>query len=73
MKLIWEAIKRTGALIAAEVAALMASGAILDIEVWKTAVQTGIAACLTVWGSLGRAYYTDGKLDRSELDQAFKR
>ncbi len=73
MKLFWESVKRTGALIAAEVATLMASGAILEIETWKTAIQTALAATLTVYGSMGRAYYTDGKLTKDEVNEAFKR
>lgn len=71
MKLIWEAIKRTAALIAAEAATLMAAGSVLEIEAWKAAVMTAISAALTVWAAIGRSYYTDGKLTRSEIDEAF--
>lgn len=72
MKLFIDALKRTAALIASQVAALVASGAILGIETWKTAIQTAIAAALTIWGALGRSYYEDGKLTRDEVDEAFK-
>ncbi len=73
MKLLIDALKRTAALIASEVAALMASGAILQIEPWKTAIQTAIAAALTIWGAIGRSYYQDGRLTREEVNKAFKK
>lgn len=71
MALIWDAMKRTAAFIGAEIAVLMSSGAILEIEAWKTAIQTALAAILTVWGSIGRAYYKDGRLTKAEVDDAF--
>jgi hypothetical protein len=71
MQLIWDAIKRTAALIASEIAVIMASGAVLEIETWKSALQTGLVAALTVWGNIGRAYYKDGKLTKSEVDDSF--
>jgi hypothetical protein len=73
MALIWDAIKRTAALIASEMAVIMASGAMLEIETWKSAVQTALVAALTVWGNIGRAYYTDGKLTKSEVDDSFNK
>lgn len=73
MKLFWDIIKRTAALIASEIAAVMASGAILEIETWKSAVQAGILAALTVWGAIGRSYYSDGRLTSPEVDEAFKK
>lgn len=71
MKLIVDALKRTAAMIATEVAALMAAGSILEIEAWKSAVMTAISATLTVWAMIGRSYYKDGKLDQAEVDEAF--
>ncbi len=73
MKLFWESVKRTVALIAAEVATLLESGSILESETWNTGNQTELAATLTVYGSMGRAYYTDGKLTKDEVNEAFKR
>lgn len=66
-------MKRTVALIAAEVAALMAAGAILDVEAWKSATLAAIAAALKVWSAIGRAYYADGELTRAEVNEAFKK
>jgi hypothetical protein len=71
--LIWEALKRTAALIGSEIAVLMASASIMDIEAWKAAVMTAIAAALTVWASISKSYYTDGKLTKAEVDEAFKK
>ena len=72
MKLIWEAIKRTLALVATEVAAIMAAGSVLQIDAWKAAVVAGLSAAMTVWAAIGKAYYDDGKLTKSEVDDAFK-
>ena len=73
MKQFIEALKRTVALIATEVAAIMAAGAILDVEAWKSATLAAIAAALKVWSAIGRAYYTDGELTRAEVNKAFKK
>lgn len=71
MKLLWNALKRTAALIGTEIAMIMAAGSIMEVEAWKSAVMAGLSAALTVWASLGRSYYTDGKLTKEEVDQAF--
>lgn len=71
MKLIWDAIKRTAALTATKVAGVVASGAFLDVETWKTAAMAGIVAALDVWSEIGESYYKDGKLTKDEIDQAF--
>lgn len=71
MKLIWEAIKRTAALTATKVAGVMASGAVMDVETWKTAAMAGLVATLDVWSEIGEAYYKDGKLTKAEVDEAF--
>ena len=71
MKLIWEAIKRTLALIGTEIALIMAAGSVMEIDAWKSAVMAGLAAAMSVWAKIGRAYYKDGKLTREELDESF--
>lgn len=71
MKLIWEALKRTLALIGTEIALIMAAGSIMEIDAWKSAVMAALAAAMSVWAKIGRSYYTDGKLTRDEVDQAF--
>lgn len=71
MKLIWEAIKRTLALIGTEIALIMAAGSVMNIEAWKSAVMAGLAAAMSVWAKIGRSYYTDGKLTKTEVDEAF--
>ncbi len=72
MKLFWEAIKRTLALVATEVAAIMAAGSVLEVDAWKAAVLAAISSALTVWAAIGRSYYDDGKLSKSEVDDAFR-
>lgn len=71
MKILWDAIKRTAALIGTEVALIMAAGSVMSVDAWKAAAMSGIAAALTVWAAIGRAYYTDGKLTKAEVDEAF--
>jgi lactam utilization protein B len=71
MKIIWDAIKRTAALVGTEIAMIMAAGSIMEVEAWKSAVMAGLSAALTVWASIGRAYYKDGKLTKDEVDDAF--
>lgn len=71
MKLIWEAIKRTVALIGTEIALIMAAGSVMEVDAWKSAVMAGLAAAMSVWAKIGKSYYTDGKLSKDEVDQAF--
>lgn len=71
MKLIWEALKRTLALIGTEIALIMAAGSIMEIDAWKSAVMAALAAAMSVWAKIGRSYYKDGKLTRDEVDEAF--
>ena len=71
MKLIWDAIKRTLALVGTEIAMIMAGGSIMGVTAWKAAALAGVSAAMTVWAAIGRAYYTDGKLTKDEIDQAF--
>jgi lactam utilization protein B len=71
MRVIWDAIKRTLALVGTEIAMIMAAGSVMEVEAWKSAVMAGLSAALTVWAAIGRAYYTDGKLTETEVDEAF--
>lgn len=71
MKHIKKLLLRTLALVGAEAAAVIAGGSLLGVNAWTAAATAGIAAGITVWASLGRAYYKDGKLTTQEEDQAF--
>lgn len=71
MKLIWDAVKRTLALIGTEIALIMAAGSVMEVDAWKSAVMAGLAAAMSVWAKIGRSYYSDGKLSKDEVDQAF--
>lgn len=71
MKILWDAIKRTIALIGTEVALIMAAASVMDVAAWKAAVVSAIAAALSVWAAIGRSYYKDGKLTKDEVNQAF--
>lgn len=71
MKLIWNAIKRTAALIGAEAATIIAGGSIAGVDALVSVLIAATAAALTVWAEIGRAYYKDGKLTEDEVDAAF--
>lgn len=71
MRLIWDAIKRTLALVGTEVATIMAAGSAMKVDAWKAAVMAGLSAVMTVWAAIGRSYVDDGKLTKDEVDQAF--
>jgi len=71
MKIFWDATKRTIALVGSEIATIMGAGSIMDVSPWKLAVVAAISAAFTVWGKIGRAYYTDGKFTSDELDEIF--
>ena len=71
MKTLKQLILRTLALIGAESAGIIAGGSLLGANAYISAGTAAIAAALTVWANLGRAYYKDGKLDNKEIDQAF--
>lgn len=51
--------------------AAVAGGAIVDVELWKSAFIAGAVAASNVVGKLLQAYANDGKIDRDELNDAF--
>ena len=63
---------RTLALIGAEAAGIIAGGSLLGANAYISAGTAAIAAALTVWANIGRAYYKDGKLTDQETNQAFE-
>ena len=71
MKTLKQLTLRTLALIGAESAGIIAGGSLLGANAYISAGTAAIAAALTVWANLGRAYYKDGQLDNKEIDQAF--
>jgi len=71
MRILWDALKRTFALIGTEIALIMAAGSVMEVEAWKSAIMAGLAAAMSVWAKIGRSYYSDGKLSKSEVDEAF--
>ena len=72
MKTLKQLILRTLALIGAESAGIIAGGSLLGANAYISAGTAAIAAALTVWANIGRAYYKDGKLDDKEVNQAFE-
>lgn len=65
-------INRIGAVFAYSAMGIIGGASILgDIPVWKSAILAGIAAVSQVVEKLARAYADDGKITRSEIDEAF--
>jgi hypothetical protein len=52
--------------------AVLAGGAILDIEWWKTLIIAGLIGVGQVLDDMARAYIADGKLTKDEVEQAFE-
>jgi hypothetical protein len=71
MKIFWDALKRTLALVGSEIATIMGAGSVMNVEPWKLAIVAAISAAFTVWGKIGRAYYTDGQFTSDELNEIF--
>jgi len=71
MKKLETLLLRTLALIGAEAAAIIAGGSLLGANAYISAGTAAIAAALTVWANIGRAYYKDGKLTDEEVNQSF--
>jgi len=63
---------RIGAVFAYSAMGIIGGASILgDIPVWKAAILAGIAAASQVVEKLARAYADDGKITKTELDDAF--
>ena len=65
-------IGRMFAVFVVNVFAVLAGGAILDIEWWKTLVIAGFIGIGQVLDDMARAYIADGKLTKDEVEQAFE-
>ena len=49
------------------------AGALVNVEVWKSAAMAGAGACAVVLEALSRAFLNDGKLSQEEIDAVFNK
>jgi hypothetical protein len=49
------------------------AGSIIGVELWKSASMAAILGVAIVLEGLARAYITDGKLDETEINEAFSK
>ena len=73
MKTLWTLILRIGAVFGSSALAAIAGGAIMGVELWKSAAIAGIVAASGVTEKLLRAWYEDGVLTADEIAQVFGR
>lgn len=64
-------ITRIGAVFGSSALAAVAGGAIMGVELWKSAAIAGVVAASSVVSKLLEAYANDGKVDAQELKEAF--
>ena len=49
------------------------AGALVNVEVWKSAAMAGAGAIAVVLEALSRAFLNDGKLTQEEIDAVFNK
>ena len=62
---------RMVAVVIASVMGTLGAGALIGIDVWKSAALAAIMGVAVVSESLARGYIGDGKLDQKEINDAF--
>ena len=73
MKLAKEIVSRIVALFLSSALAIVGGASVLapELELWKSAALSGLAAAFQVIQKLATSFYDDGKLTRDEINAAF--
>lgn len=71
MKMLFTLIGRVGAVFGSSALAAVAGGAIMGVELWKSAGIAGVVAASGVTQKLLAAWAEDGVLTRDEIAEAF--
>lgn len=73
MKLAKEIVSRIVALFLSSALAIVGGASVLapELELWKSAALSGLAAAFQVIQKLATSFYDDGKLTREEINAAF--
>jgi hypothetical protein len=72
-KQIREILFRMVAVVVASVMGTIGAGAIMSIELWKSASMAAILGVAIVLEGLARAYMTDGILNDEEINDSFNK
>ena len=73
MKMAKDILGRIVALFLSSALAIVGGASVLapELELWKSAALSGLAAAFQVIQKLATSYYDDGKLTREEINAAF--
>ena len=73
MKLAKDIVSRIVALFLSSALAIVGGASVLapELELWKSAALSGLAAAFQVIQKLATSFYDDGKLTRDEINAAF--
>lgn len=73
MKVAKEIVSRIVALFLSSALAIVGGASVLapELELWKSAALSGLAAAFQVIQKLATSFYDDGKLTREEINAAF--
>lgn len=73
MKMLKDIAGRIVALFLSSALAIIGGASVLapELELWKSAALSGLAAAFQVIQKLATSYYDDGKLTREEINAAF--
>ena len=72
-KQVKDIITRMVAVVVASVMGTIGAGSIIGVELWKSASMAAILGVAIVLEGLARAYIADGKLDETEINEAFSK
>jgi len=72
-KQVQDILTRMVAVVVASVMGTIGAGAIMGIELWKSASMAAILGVAIVLEGLARAYITDGKIDDDEINASFSK
>ena len=72
-KQVQDILTRMVAVVVASVMGTIGAGAIIGVELWKSASMAAILGVAIVLEGLARAYIADGKLDADEINESFSK
>jgi hypothetical protein len=71
MKVAFNVLMRIVAVIAAEALGVIGAGSLVGIDTYKSCLLAGGLGAATVLEALARSFLNDGKLDGTEINEAF--
>jgi len=71
MKVAFNVFMRIVAVIAAEALGVIGAGSLVGIDTYKSCLLAGGLGAATVLEALARSFLNDGKLDGTEINEAF--